>query len=134
MVVVSPLRAAFRVASRPHAHIHRINGGHITVVRGERMASEQIPQTFGVEASSAQSSVEACPSAAMRRPEAQMSRRGGGTVCGEDGVRELEEGVFPAVEAFVERAAEGLESIGRFHGAPIMRSPRAYRIFWRPRS
>jgi hypothetical protein len=99
------------------------------------MASEQIPQTFGVEASSAQSSVEACPSAAMRRPEAQMSRRGGGTVCGEDGVRELEEGVLPAVEAFVERAAEGLESIGRrFHGAPIMRSPRAYRTFCRPRS
>ncbi len=34
----------------------------------------------------------------------------GGTVCGEDGVCELKEGVCPAVEAFVERAAEGANS------------------------
>ncbi len=45
----------------------------------------------------------------------------GSTVCGEDGVGELEEGVAPTVEALVERAAEAVESIGRFHDAPIMR-------------
>jgi hypothetical protein len=58
----------------------------------------------------------------------------GGTVCDEDGVCELEEGVSPAVEAFVERAAEGTKSIGRFHDVPIMRSPRAFRILCRHRS
>jgi hypothetical protein len=63
-----------------------------------------------------------------------MSRRRGSAVCGEDGVGELKEGVCPAVEAFVERAAEGLESIGRFHGVPIMHSPRAFRILCRQRS
>jgi hypothetical protein len=35
------------------------------------------------------------------------------------------------VEAFVERAAEGAKSIGRFHDAPIMRSPRVFRILCR---
>ncbi|MDP8951870.1 MAG: hypothetical protein M3N18_06485, partial [Actinomycetota bacterium] len=58
----------------------------------------------------------------------------GGAVRGEDGVCELEEGVFPAVEAFVERAAEGAESIGGFHDVPIMRSPRGFRILCRQRS
>ena len=61
----------------------------------------------------------------------------GTTVCGEDGVCELKEGVCPAVEAFVERAAEGDKSIGRFHNvhnALIMRSPSAFRILCRQRS
>jgi hypothetical protein len=56
-----------------------------------------------------------------------MSGRRNGTVRTEDGVGEFEEGVASAAEAFVERAAEGLESIGRFHDAPIMHSPRALR-------
>jgi hypothetical protein len=60
--------------------------------------------------------------------------RRGGTVRAEDGVGELEEGVSPAVEAFVERAAEGLESIRRFHGVTIMDPPRAFRILCRKRS
>jgi hypothetical protein len=38
------------------------------------------------------------------------------------------------VEAFVERAAEGLESIGRFHGVTIMHPPRDFRIPCRQRS
>jgi hypothetical protein len=63
-----------------------------------------------------------------------VRRRRDGGVRGEDGVGELEEGVSPAVEALVERAAEGAKSIGRFHNAPIMRSPRAFRILWRQRS
>jgi CBS domain-containing protein len=49
-------------------------------------------------------------------------------------VGELEEGVGPAVEAFVERAAEGVESIGRFHDATIMHPPRAFRILCHQRS
>ena len=51
-----------------------------------------------------------------------------GAVCGEDGVGEFEEGVAPTVEAFVERAAEAVESIVRFHDVSIMRSPTALRI------
>ena len=53
--------------------------------------------------------------------EAQVDGRRGGSVRAEYGVGELEEGVCPAVEAFVERAAEGEKSIGRFHDTPIMR-------------
>jgi hypothetical protein len=56
-----------------------------------------------------------------------VSGRRNGTVRTEDGVGELEEGVGPAGEAFVERAAEGLESIGRFHDALIMHPPTAPR-------
>ena len=78
--------------------------------------------------------VEAAPAATMRRLKAQMGRRRGGAVRGEDGVGKLEEGVSPAVEAFVERAAEGTKSIGRFHGVPIMHPPRAFRILCRQRS
>ncbi len=50
------------------------------------------------------------------------------------GLQPLKEGVSPAVEAFVERAAEGAKSIGRFHDAPIMHPPRAFRILCRQRS
>jgi hypothetical protein len=52
-----------------------------------------------------------------------VSGRRGGPIREEDGVGELEEGVAPAAEASVERTAEGAKSIGRFHDAPIMRSP-----------
>jgi hypothetical protein len=64
----------------------------------------------------------------MRRLEAQVSGRRDATVRGEDGVGELEEGASPAVEAFVEGAAEGTKGIGRFHGMPIMHPPRAFRL------
>jgi hypothetical protein len=67
--------------------------------------------------------------------KAQVGGGRGGAVRGQDGVGELEEGVFPAVEAFVERAAEGAKSIGRrFHGVPIMHLPRALRILCHQRS
>ena len=56
-----------------------------------------------------------------------MSGRREGTVRSEDGIGEFEEGIAPAVEAFVERAAEAVESIGRLHHAPIMHSQRAFR-------
>jgi hypothetical protein len=64
----------------------------------------------------------------MRHLQAQVGRRRGGPIGGEDGVGEFEEGVGPAVEAFVEGAAEGAKSIGRFHGMPIMHPPRDFRI------
>ena len=67
----------------------------------------------------------------MRPLEAQVSGRRNGAIRGEDGVGELEEGVWSAVEAFVERAAEGAKNIGRFHDAPIMHSLRVFRIFCR---
>jgi hypothetical protein len=50
----------------------------------------------------------------------------------EDGVGQFEEGVAPTVEAFVERAAETVESIGTFHDAPIMHSPTTLRIPYLP--
>ena len=53
--------------------------------------------------------------------KAQVDGRRGGSVRAEDGVGKLEESVAPAVEAFVERAAEVAKIIGRFHDAPIMR-------------
>ncbi len=59
--------------------------------------------------------------------EAQVDRGRGGSVSTEDGVGELEEGVASAVEAFVEGVAEAVQSIGRYHDAPIMHSPRASR-------
>ena len=57
---------------------------------------------------------------------------GGGGARSEDGVGEFEESVAPAVEAFVERVAEAVESIGRFHDAPIMHSPTAFRTPYLP--
>jgi hypothetical protein len=70
----------------------------------------------------------------MRRLEAEVDRGRVGAVRGEDGVCELEEGVCPAVEAFVELAAKGANSIERFHDAPNMHPPRAFRILRRQRS
>ena len=63
----------------------------------------------------------------MRCQEAQVGGRRNGTIGGEDGVGEFEEGVGAAVEAFVDRAAEGTKSIWRFHDAPIMHPPPALR-------
>jgi hypothetical protein len=90
------------------------------------MAGKQIAQDLRIDTSTRQSRVEASPSAPVRGLEAQVDRRRGG-VRTEDGVGELEEGVASAVGAFVERVAEAVESIGRFHNAPIMHSPRAFR-------
>ena len=50
----------------------------------------------------------------------------------EDGVGEFEEGVGSALETFVERAAEAVESVVGFHDAPIVHSPRAPRILYLP--
>ena len=90
------------------------------------MAGKQIAQDLRIDTSTRQSRVEASPSAPVRGLEAQVDRRWGG-VRTENGVGELEEGVASAVGAFVERVAEAVESIGRFHNAPIMHSPRAFR-------
>jgi hypothetical protein len=47
---------------------------------------------------------------------------------GEDGVGEFEEGVAPGGQTFVERAAEGVESVGGIHNVLIMHSPIALRM------
>jgi hypothetical protein len=99
------------------------------------MADEQLAQELRVDTPMRQGRVWASPSAPVCGLEAQVDGRRGGSVRVEDGVGELEEGVGPAVEAFVERAAEGSESIGRrFHGEPIMRPPRDFRILCSQRS
>src|SRR5215218_6964683 len=134
MVVVAALGTALRIAPGPHARVHGKDERFIRAAQGERMTGEEPSQGFVVDPSTIQGGVEASPATTMRRLEAQVSGRRGGTVRGEDGVGELEEGVSPAVEAFVERTAEGLESIGRFHGLTIMHSPRAFRILCRQRS
>ena len=67
----------------------------------------------------------------MGRLETQVDRRRY-SVCAEEGVGKVEEGVGAAVETFVERAAKGAESIGRFHDAPIMHSPTALRTSYLP--
>jgi hypothetical protein len=92
------------------------------------MADEQVAQDLRVDTSTGQRRVEAPPSAPVGSLEAQVDGRRSSSVRAEDGVGKLEEGVGSAVEAFVERAAEGAKSIGRFHGVPIMHPPRAFRI------
>ena len=132
MVVVSSLGTALRVASGPDARVHGVDGSCSAPC--ERMADEQVAQDLGVDTSTGQSRIEASPSAPVRGLEAQVDGRRSGSVRGEDGVGELEEGVGPAVEAIVERTAEVVESIGRFHDVPIMRSPRGLRILRHQRS
>ena len=133
MVVEAALRAALCVTACPHACVHGINGP-LPLGTSERKAGQKLPQGFVVDTSAIQRCVEAAPAATVRRLEAQVGRRRSGAVRTEDGVGKLEESVCPAVEAFVERAAEGLESIWRFHGVTIMHPPRAFRILCRQRS
>jgi len=128
MVVEAALGTALGIAAIPHAHVHGKDGRFIRAADSERMAGEQTAQGLGVDPSPVEGRVEAAPAATMRCLEAQVDGRREGALRGEDGLGEFEEGVTPTVEAFVERAAEAVESIGRFHDAPIMHSPRALRI------
>ena len=68
----------------------------------------------------------------MRCLKAQVNGRRDSGVRTEDGVGQFEEGLAPTVEAFIERAAEAVESIGTFHDAPIMHSPTTLRILYLP--
>src|SRR5215210_27597 len=102
MVVETTLGAAFCVAAIPNAHVYGIDR---RLLLGKRMAGEQPPQSLGVDPSLAERGIKATPTTTMRGLEAQVSRRKNSAVRGEDGVCELEEGISPAVEAFVERAA-----------------------------
>jgi hypothetical protein len=105
MVVVSSLRAALRIAPRPHAHVHGVDGRR-RFASGKRMASEQAPQGLGIDSSTAKCVVEAAPPTAMGRPQAQVHRRRG-RLRAEEGIGEFEEGVGAAMEAAVERVSEG---------------------------
>jgi hypothetical protein len=129
MVVVAALGAALGVAPRPNTHIHGVDGGVFAFSGGERVAGEQAPQSLGVDPSPVQSGVEAAPATLMRCLEAQMYGRGE-SVSGEEGVGEFEESVGPAMEAFIERAAEAVENVVGFHDASIMPSPNASRILY----
>jgi hypothetical protein len=132
MVVETTLGAAFSVAAIPHAYVYGIDW---RLLLGKRMAGEKPPQSLGVDPPSVQGGIKATPATTMRGLEAQVGGGRGGAVRAQDGVCELEEGIFSAVEAFVERAAEGAKWIGRrFHGAPIMHPPKAFCILCRPRS
>jgi hypothetical protein len=100
MVVETALGAGLRVAAGPHAHIHSADGAFVPA-SGKRVAGEHSPQCLGIDSSPVQRGVEASPAAAMRRFGAQVD--GGRDAIGaEEGVGEFEEGVGPAVEAFVE--------------------------------
>jgi len=132
MVVVSALGAALGIASGPHARVHGVDGRFVRAADGERMADKQVAHGFGVDPPPPERGIEAAPAPSMRRLEAQVSGGRDGGLRGEDGVGEFEEGVGSAVEAFVERAAEGLESIGRSHDAPIMHSPTTFRTPYLP--
>jgi hypothetical protein len=99
MIVIAALRAGFRIASRPHAPVHGVDGRFTSC---ERISDEQTPRSLGVDPPSIQSCVKATPAATMGRGfEAQVNRRRD-TIRGEDGVSEFEEGVGPTMEAFVE--------------------------------
>ncbi len=73
-----------------------------------------------------------CPSRDDAMPGGSGERKKGRCVRSEDGVGEFEESVAPAVEASVERVAEAVENIGRFHDVPIMHSPTALRTPYLP--
>ena len=70
------------------------------------MTSQRFSQGLGVDPSPVEGRVEAAPSAAVRRFEAQVYRRGDHPR-GKDGIAELEERVGTAIEAAVERVSEG---------------------------
>lgn len=71
MVVVSPLGAAFRIAARPDAHIHSVDG---SALFGERVASEELLRGSLVDPSFVQRGVQAGPAPAMHTLEAQVNR------------------------------------------------------------
>jgi len=125
VVVEAALGTTLGIAAVPHAHVHGVHGRFAS---GEWMADKQVAQGFDVDPSPPERGVEAAPAPSMRRLEAQVSGRRDGGLRGEDGIGQLEEGVGSAVEAIVERAAEGAKSVGRFHDVPIMPPPTACRI------
>jgi len=67
MVVETTLGAALRVAAIPHAHVYGI---HRRFASGQRMVSEQPPQSLSVDTSAIQRGVEATPATTMRHLEA----------------------------------------------------------------
>ena len=104
MVIVATLGAALRVRAIPYAHVHGKDWRRSAP--SKRIAGEQSPQSFGVDAPSPERGTEAAPAAAMRRFETQVNGRRD-AIGTEESIGELEEGVGPAVKAFVERAMEG---------------------------
>ena len=72
MIVEAALGARFGVAPGPHARVHREDERFIRAARGEQMAGQELPQSFGVDQSTIQRGVEAAPAATVRGLETQM--------------------------------------------------------------
>jgi membrane-associated protease RseP (regulator of RpoE activity) len=132
MVVETTLGTALGIAAIPHAHVHAIDWRRFAP--GKRMADEQFPQGFSVDASSPEGSIKAAPAAAMGNLEAQVNGRRD-AIGGEESIGKVEESIGPAMEAFVERLTEGgqsMESVCGLHNVLIMHLPRACRIPYLP--
>jgi hypothetical protein len=90
------------------------------------VSREQVLQARFVGAPHAERGVEATPAAPMDGRQAQVRRRGYGTR-GKQRVDKLEEDIGSALEASVERVAEGpqgVEGLGRrVHGTPSCSHP-----------
>ena len=107
MVVVSSVRAAFRIAARPSAPVHHLYASATGVFR-EWQSGEQIPHHLSVDPSAIQGGVEATPATTKDTREAQVKERRDAS-SGRDGVADFEEGVGAMAEASVEPRAEGGE-------------------------
>jgi hypothetical protein len=102
MVVETALGAALRVAARPHANVHSVDGRSFQQADGGRAA----PEGLRCRSALGLTRRRGCPAATVRRFEAQVNGRRDGGIRGEDGVGEFEQGVRLAMEAVVERIAE----------------------------
>src|SRR5215211_3866144 len=76
VVIVPPPWARLRVASSPHRDVHGVDRRIVWASVFERVPREQIPQPSFIDASLAQSGVEATPTAAVDGLKAQMRWRG----------------------------------------------------------
>jgi hypothetical protein len=105
MVVIAALRAGLGVAAAPYANVHGVDRSNSALLE-EGVMDNQLAHGFFLDASSAQRSVEAAPTATVRGLEAQMywRRRDASR---EDGIGELEERIGPALETLVEGISEG---------------------------
>ena len=105
MVVVPSLGARLRVAAGPHRDIHGVDRRIARASVFEGVPREQVSHPSFVHASHTERGVEAAPAASVDGRQAQVRWRGDGA-CGEDGVRQLEEGIGSAIQAPVEGVSE----------------------------
>jgi hypothetical protein len=73
VIVVPALGAALRIAAGPNTGVYSVDGGS-SIVLGERVTDNQLPQGFKVHPSFAQRGVEATPATAVHTLKAQVYR------------------------------------------------------------